>query len=198
MWAKPSPTLLKSLSPLPGVCEAAGGTSSKVERGQRSYLVVLLHPWKVDGKTSWVCSPRAQPFGLCGPQRCRSASSKAFGGDMGLNATPRGEGSPACGQAGRGSFPCPGEVGLKDGGAEGWGRKKDGVAHMQPPAYRGQFLICSDPSPKKVTVKGSVWPSRQKQPVLGSSSLQGRPQTHIPLVAPPRGHLQAEKTLTTA
>lgn len=47
------PMLLKSPSPPLGICKAAGGTSSKVERAE-IYLVALLPPWKVDGNISWV------------------------------------------------------------------------------------------------------------------------------------------------
>lgn len=112
--------------------------------------------WKVDGNISPVCSSRAQPFQLyslhTAVRSSQMAPSKAFSHGMDRNETPQRDGSTASRQEGQGSFPYPGEMGLKDGGA--WrmgGGVKDGqgVAHMQPPAYRGQFLICFAPSPQK-------------------------------------------------
>jgi len=93
-------------------------------------LVAVPHPGKVDGNSSWVCSSRTQPFQLC--SFFFPASSKALSRGMDLNAAPQQEGSPGSGQAGPGTFPCAGEMGLKDGG-----RMKDGVSHIQAPASRG-------------------------------------------------------------
>lgn len=153
------PMLLKSPSPPLGICKAVGGTSSKVERAE-IYLVAPPPPWKVDGNISPVCSSRAQPFQLyslhTAVRSSQMAPSKAFSHGMDRNETPQRDGSTASRQEGQGSFPYPGEMGLKDGGAwrMGGGMKdgrgvKDRVAHMQPPAYRGQFLICFAPSPQK-------------------------------------------------
>lgn len=151
------PMLLKSPSPPLGICKAAGGTSSKVERAE-IYLVALLPPWKVDRNISRVCSSRAQPFQLyslhAAVRSSQMVPSKAFHHGMDRNATPQRDGFPASRQEGQGSFPCPGEMGLKDGGAwrmgggmkDGGGGEGRGCPHATSSIRRTvSHLFCSIP-----------------------------------------------------
>lgn len=73
-------------------------------RGDRTgtALPALLHPWQVDGNSSWVCSSRTRPFQLCSLRDS-------------LGRAPWAKGSPAPGRQG-GKLPLP-----WGGGAGGWG-----------------------------------------------------------------------------
>lgn len=138
-------------------------------RGVRAGMALpaLLHPCRVDGNISWVCSSSTRPFQ---PSQCPGENS------LGKDPSPR---------KGREAAPAleDGEtrMGVKDGR---W--MKDSVVHMKPPASGGQFLVCSAPSPPEVMVKGSARPSGQNQAPLSSP---GTPQTWIPPAAHSQGCL---------
>lgn len=104
-------------------------------RGERAGMALpaLLHPWQVDGNSSWVCSSRTRTFQLCSLRDS-------------LRRAPGAKGSPAPGGQGGEAAPALGRWGWRMGVKEGrW--MKDRAAHSKPPACGGQFLTCSAPSP---------------------------------------------------